>query len=54
VGGFDYLETIFAGDLRFNFEEGMKNFAEFNPFWFISGRELFEISALPFFEENCE
>ena len=52
VGGFDYLKDNFAGDLRCTFEEGMKNFAEFNPLWFIRGRELFEISALPFFEDN--
>jgi hypothetical protein len=33
VGGFDYLKDIFAGDLRRNIEEGIKNFAElFNPF----------------------
>jgi hypothetical protein len=30
----------------------MKNFAEFKPLLFIRGRELFEISALPFFEDK--
>ena len=52
VGGFDYLKDNFAGDLRWTFEEGMKNFAEFKPLLFIRGRELFEISALPFFEDK--
>lgn len=51
VGGFGYLKDIFAGDLRWSFEEGIKNFAEFNPLLFISGKELFEISAPPFYEE---